>query len=407
MIIVFLTSSLIVFPISPAHAGTGDDPALTVSISPSAWSMDVGQSKVFTAVPIGGSGNYTSYQWYFDTSLQTGQNASTYNYQLSANTGTYSIAVTVNDSSGSTSAQSPLTLITVNPSLVAPTASANWNSSDQGQTIILYSSTVTTGTSPYQYQWLQEAPEAASFSPISGATSSSYPFVTNSSTTIGSWSFQLQVTDSASEVVTSNTAAFTLNVAPTVSISPGSANLNIEQTQVFTATPSGGTGNYTFYHWYVNGVSQGFQMPATFSFTPGSLGSYSITAAVSDNASTTSVQSTAATVTVSATATPTPTPIPTASPTSAPTATPTAVPTATPTQAPTASPTTTPTNSPTPTPTSTSTSPPTAGTFVFTSLDGIITAIVIVIIALALFLMWSRRSKNTITALAGPTDKVS
>ncbi len=112
----------------------------------------------------------------------------------------------------------------------------------------------------------------------------------------------------------------TVNVAPSVFVSPGSANLNVDQTQVFTATASGGSGNYTFYQWVVNGVAQGFQLPSTFSFTPGSVGSYLITATVTDNLSATSGQSTAATVTVSATATPTPTPVPTAVPIQAPAA---------------------------------------------------------------------------------------
>ena len=38
--------------------------APTVSVSPGSWTMDVGQSKVFSAVPFGGSGVYLSYQWY-------------------------------------------------------------------------------------------------------------------------------------------------------------------------------------------------------------------------------------------------------------------------------------------------------------------------------------------------------
>ena len=114
--------------------------------------------------------------------------------------GSYSITVTVTDSSGTTSAQSTAASVTVNSALVAPTASAS-DAVDQGQTSALSSTAVTTGTSPYTYQWLEKAPSATSYSAISGATSSSYSFATTSSTTTGTWSFELQVTDGASTPV--------------------------------------------------------------------------------------------------------------------------------------------------------------------------------------------------------------
>ena len=82
--------------------------------------------------------------------------------------------------------------------MVAPTVSASAGTVDQGQTSTLTSAAVSTGTSPYSYQWLEKAP-GGSYSSISGATSSSYSFVTSGSTTIGSWRFELQVTDSALE----------------------------------------------------------------------------------------------------------------------------------------------------------------------------------------------------------------
>ena len=83
-----------------------------------------------------------------------------------------------------------------------------------------------------------------------------------------------------------------------VSVSPGSATLDVGQSQLFTATPSGGSGSYTGYQWYVNGVAQSGQTASTFSFAPGSAGAYSITATVTDSSSTTSAQSTAASVSV-------------------------------------------------------------------------------------------------------------
>ena len=88
----------------------------------------------------------------------------------------------------------------------------------QGQTLKLESS-VTSGMLPYTYQWLSEAPNASSFSPIGGATSSSstisdYNFVTSTSTATGGWAFMLQVTDNGGEAVNS-TVTVNLDAAPT------------------------------------------------------------------------------------------------------------------------------------------------------------------------------------------------
>ena len=98
--------------------------------------------------------------------------------------------------------------------MVVPTVSASPGTVNQGQTSSLTSSQVTTGTSPYTYQWLQKAPGATSFSSVSGATSSSYSFATSGSTVTGSWSFELQVTDAASAMVTSNVLSVTVNTTP-------------------------------------------------------------------------------------------------------------------------------------------------------------------------------------------------
>jgi len=89
--------------------------APTVSVSPSSWTMNVGQSTMFTATASGGSGSYTSYQWYVDDVVQSGQTASTFSYSP-ASSGTDSITATVTDSSGATSVQSAASSVTVRAS---------------------------------------------------------------------------------------------------------------------------------------------------------------------------------------------------------------------------------------------------------------------------------------------------
>ena len=89
---------------------------------------------------------------------------------------------------------------------------------DQGQTSVLSNSTVvSTGTNLDTFQWFVMTPGAGSYSSISGATSSSYSFVTSTSTATGSWSFILQVTDSAGAAVNYTAASVAVDstlVAP-------------------------------------------------------------------------------------------------------------------------------------------------------------------------------------------------
>ena len=61
-----------------------------------------------------------------------------------------------------------------------------------------------------------------------------------------------------------------LNVVPAVSVSPGSWIMDVGQSKTFTATPSGGSGSYTGYQWYVGGSAQSGQTASTFSYSPAS-----------------------------------------------------------------------------------------------------------------------------------------
>jgi len=178
-------------------------PSPTVSIGPvGPLTMDVSQVQVFTATASGGSGSYISYQWYVGGVAQSAQTTAIFSYSPGAS-GSYSITVTVTDSSGATSAQSTAALVRV-------------------------------------------------------------------------------------------------NVAPTVVVSPGSATLDVGQSQLFTATASGDSGSYISYQWYVDGSAKSGQTASTFSFAPASAGSYSITVTVTDSLGSTSAQSSVAAVTASA-----------------------------------------------------------------------------------------------------------
>ena len=223
----------------------------SVVVSPASWAMDDGQSKIFIATASGGSGSYSSYRWYVDGGVQGGQTESSFSFLPSRRVLTGCCDVT--DSLGTTSAQFSAS-VTVNSELAAPTVTSTPGTVNQGQTSVLSSSVVSTGTSPYTYQWLQRAPGAGSYSSISGATSSSYSFVTSGSTATGTWSFELQVTDAVSAVVTSNPVSVLVNAVPTVTVSPASWVMDVGQSKTFTASASGGSGSYSSYQWYVGGV---------------------------------------------------------------------------------------------------------------------------------------------------------
>jgi large repetitive protein len=205
---------------------------LSASILPTSWTMDAGQSKTFTATGAGGSGSYTGYHWYVDSVVQA-ETTSSFSY-TPATAGTKSITATVTDSLGSTSPQSSPATVTVNSALVAPTVTPTPFSIIKGQTSSLTSTSVTTGTSPYSYQWLQKAPGEGSFSPIGGATLASYTFDSAGKAT-GDYNFELQVSDNAGAVVTSLSATVTVTIGPLSKfavVAPGSVTTG----QPFTLT---------------------------------------------------------------------------------------------------------------------------------------------------------------------------
>ncbi len=104
---------------------------------------------------------------------------------------------------------------------------------------VAYSAYVFGGASLYRFQWLEEAPGASSFTPISGATASSYTFAGTPATTLGKWSFKVQVTDATGFFRTSSfdTVNVVSSGAPTVtSVSPSSGPSSGGTTVTITGT---------------------------------------------------------------------------------------------------------------------------------------------------------------------------
>jgi peptidoglycan/xylan/chitin deacetylase (PgdA/CDA1 family) len=426
------------------------NPAPTVSVSPSTWTMDVGQSKTFTATPADGSGTYTAYHWYVGGVVQSGATASTFSYSPGTS-GSYSITASVTDSLGATSAQSsaasvtvstsptvsitpagPITLdagqiqvftatttggsgslsytwyldglavginsadysytatgsshsvtckvtdsastpvtsgdsnavsVTVNPALVAPGISASVGTINHGQTSILSnSSAVTTGTSPFTYQWFQKAP-SSSFLSISNETSNTYSFNTSIATVTGTWNFILQVRDNVGGAANSSVVSVTVNPAISASVGSGGTitpsgdmNFNYGDNQTFSISANPG---YYIVDVIVNGTSVG----AVNSYTFTNIQTSSTISATFAAVPTSTPQPTTHTI-----STPTPTPVPTSNPT------------------PTQPPTTTPTPTTPPKQTQSSLSP--------IVIVGIASAIIIAAVIVSMIVFRSRKSKN-------------
>jgi hypothetical protein len=81
------------------------NPLPTVTIAPATTTLYVGQNQQFNTQPAGGSGTYTSYQWYVNCAPQGGETASTFMFAAKA-PASYTITVTVTDNSGVTGPQS-------------------------------------------------------------------------------------------------------------------------------------------------------------------------------------------------------------------------------------------------------------------------------------------------------------
>lgn len=137
----------------------------------------------------------------------------------------------------------------------------------------LFNSTVSGGTSPYSYQW------CLNDSPISGATNPTWIFAPPSP---GSYNVYLNVTDNVGYKAESNFVLVTVNPPPSVTISPVSVTMGVNQSQPFNSTVSGGALPYS-YQWFLNGTAVPSANSSSWTFAPPSAGRYTIYANVTDS----------------------------------------------------------------------------------------------------------------------------
>src|SRR5207245_8507373 len=164
--------------------------------------------------------------------------------------GVWTFELQVNDTAGTpVTVTSTTVTVTVNAALTVGTPTASPSTIDSGQSSTL-SDTFTGGTSPFTCQWLQKAPGATVFSNLGTAAACTSPSSISSGvlTTTGTWTFELQVTDSSGTPVsvTSTTVTVTVNAALTVGTPTASpTTIDSGQSSTLSDTFTGGTPTYT------------------------------------------------------------------------------------------------------------------------------------------------------------------
>jgi len=150
-------------------------------------------------------------------------------------TGTWLFELRVTDSSGTPATViSNAVTVTVNSALIAPVVSVSPTTIYAGQGSTLSTTTsFSGGTSPYTCQWLVKIPSSGSYTSL-GASFSCAPgdeptASTGALSAIGTWNFELQVTDGSGTPVT------VISDAVTVTVNPGPTQ------PILVPTPSGGS----------------------------------------------------------------------------------------------------------------------------------------------------------------------
>jgi PKD repeat protein len=192
----------------------------------------IGQTVTFTSTVSGGTTPYT-YSWTFgDSGTSTVANP-THAY---ATAGTFTVALTVTDSSTPSQTATVSHTVTVSATLVATFTSSPAHPVVGGT--VTFTSTVTGGKTPYVYAWT-----------FGDGATSAVASPTHAYTAAGTFTVTLTVTD-ASTPAQSSTATNTVTIAAVLAvnftISPTSANTG--QTVSFTSTVTGGTTPFT-YSW--------------------------------------------------------------------------------------------------------------------------------------------------------------
>ncbi|WP_044601155.1 beta strand repeat-containing protein [Candidatus Babela massiliensis] len=212
------------------------DPNPVVTISSNPVTACYGGGTILTANVSGGSGSY-SYAWTLNGSY-VGTDSSTLTVNdIIPGTNDGSYQVTVTDTTTTCNATSSSFTIPIDQ--VSVTLNSSSTVICQGASITL-TANVTSGVSPYTYDWYQDG---------SLLVTTSDNVYTINNLDAGTYTYQVIVTDSNPCQGTSNSVSITVNSNPTVTITPNPASVCLGSDITLTATASGGSGSYNSYSW--------------------------------------------------------------------------------------------------------------------------------------------------------------
>src|SRR5881296_2683901 len=265
---------------------TSPPPALTASFTYNPSSPQVGQTVSFSGSASGGTSPY-SYSWSFgDGSTGTGSSV-THTY---ASTGSFTVVLTVKDSSSPQQTTTSQQSITISGAPPALTASFTYSpSSPQAGQQVTFTASASGGTTPYTFSW--------SFGDGSTGTGSS---VTHTYSSAGSYAVTLTVKDSNSpqQTATSQKTVTVTSQPPPLSasfsFSPSSPQAGQQVT--FTASASGGTVPYA-YSWSFGDGSSGTGASVTHTYN--AAGTFNVVLTVNDSGSPQQTTSSQQSITVS------------------------------------------------------------------------------------------------------------
>ncbi len=270
-------------PVSASTICGGGGGGLSTSVPvPSPTSVDVGQPVTFSTIPSGGSGTYSTYTWSVSNASLgcTLANAASITCVPAAPGSSYTVSVSVTDSSGTKSAvqtSAPFTVLP-RPSVTAPIPSIT--SLEVGQSVT-FTTTASGGTGTFpSYTWSSSGPGL-------GCAASTTPSITCTPTTAGSYTASVTVTDSNGGVSPAATSS-SVTVNPGPAVAPPLANpssITLGQSVTFSTAASGGSGTYSTFAWTESASSLGCSLAnaATITCTPTSVGSYTVTVSVTDS----------------------------------------------------------------------------------------------------------------------------
>ena len=219
---VFTLASGVVTPVAPSGC----------TVTPASQSAPIGSSPTLSVACSFGSGSYT-FQWTKNGSDISGATRQTYTLSPSADTAvanSSSYSVVVENSAGRNIAVGA-TVVVSSLSVTAPTSCSVTPSTvsvsvGASQTL---SAGCAGGTSPFSYTWYRGGV------PIGGATSSTYTLTSADTSTAGSQTYRVEISNSAATV----SASSTVNVASVLACSnSGTVNSIIDTSVVYKQVAS-------------------------------------------------------------------------------------------------------------------------------------------------------------------------